>query len=687
MGNDMKRLNFLLVLLISMGQFLPGAFSQSNDTRHVLEVDLSDYKVVTPVKYGWHYEEIGMIGDGGIHAEMVRNRGFEEANMPPGLVVEGNTYADIPQDSRNPRKRVYEIDPLIGWEVYPANSPQIDLSRVDIHPLNQYNPHSLCLMVKSMGAAVVNKGYFGMFFEEGKRYNLSFYCRSEAFNGSVDVFLGDNNGEKVSEVFVAQAPGSTWEKYEVQFKATATTKSGMLCFKPGSEGRIYLDMVSLFPDDTWDNGRSVFRKDIMENLVDYAPDFLRFPGGCIVHGVNIETMYYWKNTIGDIAERPGAWSKWSPNYRTDGIGYHEFYELCEYLGSEAMYVTPSGLVCTEWLFASDEKDEHEHPEVNLNIYIQDVLDAIEYAIGPVDSYWGSKRAENGHPAPFPLKYISIGNEDFGPTYYQHYHKFYHVIKSKYPQLKIIANSIIGQSKDSDRKRERIKDFLDPSTVKIFDEHYYRDIPWVIDNHFKFDGYTRPGPDLFIGELGIRGEHPLDVLGEAVFMMSVERNADLDPMIADRPLARNWDYVKGQGNPLYFHTNSLSFKTYNYYMSKLFRDNKIDAVYNSRYGMDGKEINPGISYLFSSAGRDKETGEFILKVVNLSDQNIVAELQIDGLPTLVKARVTTLDSDGGNNNSPTQPGRVLPEVKNIDFNLEEKYDFKPRTFTVFRMKGS
>jgi alpha-L-arabinofuranosidase len=399
-------------------------------------------------------------------------------------------------------------------------------------------------------------------------------------------------------------------------------------------------------------------------------------------------MYHWKETIGDIAKRPGAWSKWAPNYRTDGLGYHEFYELCEYLGCDAMYVTPSGLVCTEWVFKADEKDEHKHPEVNVQNYIQDALDAIEYAIGPVDSYWGSKRAENGHPKPFPLKYIEIGNEDFGPTYYRYYDAFYHAVNSKYPQLKIIANSIIGQSRDADRKRERIPDFIDPSTVKIFDEHYYKDIPWVIENQYKFDQYKRPGPDLFIGELGIRGKYPLDVLGEAVFMVNMERNGDLNPMMADRPLMRNWDYVKGQGNPLYFHTNSESFKTFNYYMSKLFRDNKIDMWYDSKFLKSGNTVPLSQEYLFSSAGFDSENNDLIIKVVNLQANRVLAELQIGEIgdeSKPVKATITTLSSDDTVRNTPQRPFAVVPQVKDVQLNLQGKYVFEPKSLTVIRFK--
>lgn len=684
----MKLTKFILLILITINSVSFVCHAQSGSTGNVLKIDFSNPKKVTPIKYGWHYEEIGMIGEGGLYAEMVRNRAFEEANPPKGLEVKNGYYANVPNPTENPRKKAYSIDPLIGWKKYPETNSNIDLQITDSNPLNKFNPHSLQIALNENTpgpSGVVNSGFFGMSFKQGNLYKLSFYSRGADFSGSINVFLCDSTGKKISNVLAIASLSADWNNYMVVFEAEETTDKGMLFFQPKGTGKVVLDVVSLFPGDTWDDGKSVFRADIMRNLIDYAPDFLRFPGGCIVHGVNIETMYHWKETIGGIDKRPGAWSKWSPNYRTDGLGYHEFYELCEYLQCDAMYVTPSGLVCSPWVFEADEKDEYHHPDVDVQEYIQDAMDAIEYAIGPVDSEWGRKRAENGHPKPFPLKYLSIGNEDFGPTYYRHYDAFYRAIKSKYPQLNIIANSIIGNTPDRTEKRKRLADFMDIKTIDIFDEHYYKDVPWVIENYYKFDQYERPGPDLFIGELGIRGEHPLDVLGEAVFMLAMERNADLNPMIADRPLMRNWDFVEGRGNPLFFHTNSTSFKTFNYYMSKLFRDNKIDICFESKslLGIEDREL--GTDYLFSSAGYDSETNEVIIKVVNLQEKSISTKLMFGQGNKSVNATISTLSSNGRIKNTPQHPYAEYSLTKNISLNLQGDYVFEPKSITVFRFK--
>jgi alpha-L-arabinofuranosidase len=656
------------------------------ETTETIYVNLEQAKVVSPIIYGWHYEEIGMIGEGGLHAEMDRNRGFEEANPPGGLVVEDGLYANVPAPEGQ-NKRVYDIDPLIGWGTI-AGPDNLSISRVDINPLNQKNPHSLEVSVKQVSDepafGVFNSGFFGMHLKKELDYRLSFYLRAEGYSGSISVFLADSAGNLLSSEYVIDNPGKDWQKYEALLKATSDANNAILLFTPSATGKFWLDVVSLFPSDTWDNGNSIFRADIMQNLMDYQPDFIRFPGGCIVHGVNVETMYYWKETIGDIAERPGAWSKWKPNYRTDGLGYHEFYELCEYLGADAMYVAPTGLVCTGWVFQDGDSDHHFHPQVNVQDYVQDCLDAIEYAIGPVDSQWGAERAKNGHPEPFPLKYVSIGNEDFGPMYYENYDAFYRAIKEKYPQLRIIANSIIGNTPDRTDKRKRLPEFHDLSTVEIFDEHYYKDLDWVIENYDKFDLYERPGPDLMIGELGISGEHPLNILGEAIFMMMVERNADLNPISADRPLMRNWTFVEGRGNPMYYHTNNLSWKTFNYYHSKMFRDNTQNIWYESVHtpvnGMQGVNFET----LYTSAGRDTKTGDLLLKVVNLTDNSRDVSIHIGDKAFSAQVNITVLTAEYDQRNTPDNPYHVVPVTKNQTFEFPSKFIVEPRSFTVLRI---
>ena len=648
-----------------------------------LQVDLNQPKQVTPIEYGFHYEEIGMIGEGGLHAEMVRNRSLEEANMPRGLTVNGNRYEGIPGKPEG-RKAVYRKDPLIGWET-DSQSDELQISRTSEHSLNENNQHSLKVDVlnKSGTPSFRNTGFLGMCFVEGATYRLSFFVRNTSYRSGLSIYLADKDGNPLSEELLIHTLPGKWTKFSHTFTARGPTTGGSLNFAANGNGTFQLDMVSLYPGDTWADGMSIFRKDIMQNLIEYDPDFVRFPGGCIVHGCSVGTIYYWKETIGPMEERPGAWSKWPPHYRTDGFGYHEFLELCEYLDAHAMFVVPTGMICTGWVPLGKDGN-HVHPDVDVEEFVRNALDAIEYAIGPVDSKWGSKRAANGHPDPFPLKYIELGNEDFGPAYWDRHDRFFHAIRSRYPDLRIITNSRIF--KDFDDKRSELPNFKDPSLIEIFDEHYYKDMQWVFDSFNKFDRYERPSPDLFIGELGIGGRYPHSLLGEGIINMYIERNADLKPLVADRPLARNWDYEEEDGpSPvMLFHTSSKSFKTFNFHLSKLFRDNKIDRYFPSRWTAADRTSDIGWNYLFSSFGYDSGSNSHVLKLINLRDQPLVFRLQIDSLGLPVNLQATVLSASPDQFASPEQPDAVRPQNEKFRIDEDGTCRIKPRSLTIIRI---
>ncbi len=652
----------------------------------VIKADTKKAKKVKPIEYGFHYEEIGMIGEGGLHAELIRNRGFEEATPPKGLAVKDGLYQDVVNPTGN-NKKVFHVDPLIGWTASPASYSPIRIERTLQNPMNENNPHSMLVTITEDitdykgKAAVYNTGFYGMNFRKGIACHLSFYVKSNGYAGTLSYYLTDENGKPISEAGVVENPGKEWTRYEVTLVPKVDVERGMLSMVPSEAGRFQLDMVSLFPSDTWDNGKSIFRKDIMQNLKEYAPDFIRFPGGCIVHGVNEETMYHWKETIGDIAQRPGAWSKWAPYYRSDGLGYHEFYELCEYLGADAMYVIPTGMVCTEFL---EEKGVHQfiHKEADIDYYIQEALDAIEYAIGTTDTRWGSERAKNGHSEPFPLKYVEIGNEDFGPVYYERYDKIYRAIKAEYPQLTLIANSIIFRTEND--KRKYLKEFKSPEDIEVYDEHYYQSIEWAVDNHYKFDAYDRSGPDLFIGELGIGGKYPARILAEGIVKLSMERNADLNPLMADRPLMRSYDFLQGQPMvPLLLHTSSVSLKTFNYYLCKMLRDNKIDICYDTKVlGNSGTNAS---KTLFATIGKNGKTNEYIIKIINLSDQEQSVRLEIPAISREKTVNVTLLTAGEEDFVTPRTPDAVKMQQteKKVGFPTDEK--IAPYSFTVYRVK--
>lgn len=657
----------------------------ANATNKV-SVNTKKAKKVSRVEYGWHYEEIGMIGDGGLYAELVRNRNLEEANLPEGLEIKNGIYQDMP-NPQQPIKQIYQIDPLVGWLTMPLTNSPIRVKRTNRNPLNENNGHSMLIDVlqdvdSDGDAAIVNVGYYGMAFKKGVDYRLSLYALADKYEGKLVVSLADKTGKPCSAPVTIDLKHGAWQKYNVVLTANTSLPDGMLRIVPTKKGELQLDMVSMFPADTYDGGKSVFRADVVENLKAYRPDFLRFPGGCNIHGVNEETMNHWKKTIGDIANRPGQWGKWEPHYRSDGLGMHEFLELCEYLGCDAMYVTPVGMACTEWV-KRDKDGNFLHKPTDVNYYIQDALDAIEYAIGPTSSKYGAMRAENGHPAPFPLKYVEIGNEDFGPVYYEKYHQIYSALKKRYPQLIYIANSTLGNNPQED-----IDKFVDKKEIEVFDEHYYRNVQWAVDNYHRFDHYKRQGIRLYIAELGIMGngvggpvgQYPTAILAEGIFKMALERNADLQPIMADRPLMRNWECINhGDLQPLILNSSTKSVTTFNYHMCKMLRDNKVDVVYDVN-NSEGEKL------LFVSAGRDNKTKEYIVKIVNLGNEPKTFTLDLNGKPFTGLAMVSTLTAKADQRVTPDNPDAVkVDERREIFVKSVPNITVPEKSFTVYRIK--
>lgn len=648
----------------------------------ILHIDKSRTEKVSPVRYGLHYEEIGMMGEGALHAELVRNRSFEEANPPEGLSVRNGLYENIPAP-KAPAHEVFECDPLAGWTTLPLSWSPIYISRTQEYGMNEKNRWSMSVHVTPEikdcpEAMIVNRGYFGMDLRPGKEYRLSLFMKNTGMDSPVEVFLTDRDGRKMSNTAEFIPEGDGWVKYTAVLKPEKADSRGMLAIRPSGPGRIAVDVVSMFPSDTWDGGRSVFRSDIVSNIRDFAPDFIRFPGGCIVHGVNRETMYDWKKTIGPAEERPGQWSKWAPFYRTDGIGYHEFYELCEYVGADAMYVIPTGMVCTGWVFQSAPW-EFIQPEVDLDAYIQDALDAIEYAVGDTSTVWGSLRAKNGHPEPFPLKYIEIGNEDFGPVYRERYEKIYTALHSKYPGLTYIADSIIG--KENDDKRGDIAKFPVPEHVEVFDEHYYQSIEWACNGHYRFDGYGRGAADLFIGELGIDGRYPYNILCTGVVRMALERNGDMNPMLAERPVMRQWDFLEHRPmHSMFLNGTDSSVKCALYYISKLFRDNTFDTYIDS--SVKGFE---GMQKVFVTMGHDSVSGEYILKLINLNDKPVTLTPEVRGFGKARNVRMTSLVL-GAKDNTPASPQEVsMTGTTEAALDLKKPLRLEAASAVVYRFK--
>lgn len=479
--------------------------------------------LVSPLLYGIFFEEINCAGDGGLYAELVRNRSFEEADKPQHwqLHAEGGASASM----------------------------QIDAAS----PLTASNRHCLKIVVENAQgrAGVVNEGYWGIAVRKGDSYDLEFKARSEPADLPLVITLESADGRVLARETVKKLV-KEWKTFGLSLKAKETDPKARLVISPQQAGTVWLDVVSLFPADTFKGSR--LRTDLAEALQDLKPAFVRFPGGCWVEGDNMSLAYRWKQTIGKIEDRRTHYNIWQ-YYSTHGLGYHEYLQMCEDLKSEPLFVVNCGMSHKENI-----------PMDQLGPWIQDALDAIEYANGPVTSRWGAMRARNGHPKPFNLRYLEIGNENGGRAYAERYAAFYRAIKTAHPKMNLIANDWGGVPTNA--------------PIEIVDEHYYNNPGFFVRNANKYDSYPRTGPKIYVGEYAVtqgNGQGSLrGALGEAVFMMGMERNSDVVIMSSYAPLFANVNYKKWNPDLINFDSSRV-YGTPSYYVQKLFAEHRPGVI--------------------------------------------------------------------------------------------------------------
>ncbi len=505
---------------------------------------------VSPTLFGIFFEEINFGGDGGLYGEMVRNRTFESSANPEfwTLVTTGSAAGQISVDSAA--------------------------------PLNTNTPRSLKLRMSSgtgsVGAA--NAGYWGMAIQSNATYDLSFYARgSNTFTGPISARLQSADGSQVYAQASFGGLTTNWQKFAAPLVSSATDTNARLVLAIANVGTVWLDVVSLFPHATFRNRANGMRADIAQMLDDLRPSFMRYPGGNFIEGNRIETAVRWKKTVGDIATRPGhlndAWGYWS----TDGFGLHEFLLLCEDLGAEPVYGIYAGLS-----LGYNGATNNTVPLAEMGPYVQDALDLIEYCNGPTNSTWGALRAANGHPAPFNLKYIEIGNENGDSLYNERYTLFYDAIKSNYPNIQLISPGNWGAPPWS-RPRD------------ISDEHYYSSAATFISYATKYDSYSRGGPKVFVGEYAVTsGAGALGnlsaALGEAAFMTGIERNSDMVTMACYAPLLANVNGTQWRPDLINYDSYRV-LGTPAYYVQQMFSRNRGDVVLPTNVSVPATVTNP------------------------------------------------------------------------------------------------
>ncbi|KAB2639937.1 MAG: hypothetical protein DVB25_04755 [Verrucomicrobia bacterium] len=618
---------------------------------------------VSPTLWGIFYEEINHAGDGGIYAELVQNRAFEEMQAAVGAKMEGDQMI-TPKGYHHGK---WYKNELHAWSVIADGDAKATIALDDAHPLNEQSPHSMRLEVHQAGtrAGVANEGYWGISVRGGATYDLSFYARTEG-SQTVTAQLESADGKKsYAKAEVTKVAGK-WQRYACKLKASGTDARARLALCVSKPGTIWFDVVSLFPK-TFKDRPNGLRQDLVKQLQDLKPGFVRFPGGCVVEGVTLENRIQWKHSIGDIARRPGRWDLWG-YHNTEGLGFHEYLQLCEDLHSAPMYVINAGMSCAY------RNQEVVTDPAALQAYVQDTMDALEYATGPATSKWGAQRAKNGHPAPFKIKYVEIGNENWGDVYFKNYRPFYDAIKAKYPDIITIADCPIPNQ-----------------PVEIIDEHYYVAPPWFFENAKKYDTYDRKGPKIYVGEYAVNNEvgsgNLLGALSEAAFMLGMERNSDVVVMASYAPLFENVNNRAWAVNLIRFDSARSTGRS-SYHVQTMFSAHRPDVTLATTVEQPATATAPPPSAaLYALGGKDETTGQIIIKALNPGATAMETVFKINGAEKLKpKARVVTLAGEKpGDENTLDEPNKVVPVESTFDGVAPQfQYTLKPYSLTVLRI---
>ena len=655
----------LITKITFCGLLLNGLYGQAQKTN--LEVNTTNTVTkIQPTMYGVFFEDINFAADGGLYAEMIKNRSFE-----------------------------FEA-PLMGWEQPNSDKHSFNTTSgiaTTIKALeNKTNP-SFCrvLINDAKEFSMINEGFRGMGIKKDAKYNLS--LKAANHNGEIKKIIIqfiDKNKNVLGETTIVPT-SNDWKGYTAQFTATQTEAKAQLKITFEGNGTIDLDMISLFPEDTWKNRKNGMRKDIVQLLYNMKPGFLRFPGGCIVEGRTLAQRYQWKKTVGDVEQRETLINRWNtefahkpaPDYfQTFGLGFFEYFQLSEDLGAQPLPILSCGMACQ---FNTGELV----PMEELDPYVQDALDLIEFANGGTETPWGRVRSEMGHPKPFNLKYIGVGNEQWGPDYIERYKVFEKAIKAKYPKMIIVSGS--GPFPEGDYFEYGMQE-LKKLNAEIVDEHYYKSPQWFRENATRYDSYDRKGPKIFAGEYAAQSVAIASpdnrnnwecAFSEAAFMTGLERNAEVVNLTSYAPLMAHEEAWQWTPDLLWFN-NLEAYGSANYYVQKLFATNRgTDLIAITK---EGKPVT-GQNNLFASAVKDLNTKEVIIKLVNTSATAQEVNVDLKGTKLQAKGTIITLTSPNlQDENSFANPKKISPTENGFNLKGDKaQTSLPPYSVTVLKLK--
>ena len=638
--------------------------AQSN----VMTVDTK--KAGAPIQntmYGLFFEDINYAADGGLYGELVKNRSFEF----PQAFMGWQTFGNVQLKDDGPFERCPHYV-VLGWPGH-----------------------------RDRRSGLQNEGYFGIGVVKNESYRFSVWAKALNGKGRIRVQLIDQYTMDERQEFVnthIDITSDKWKKYEVTIKAPKThNRANLRIFLDGGNS-VALEHISLFPVNTFKNRENGMRRDLAQALADQHPGILRFPGGCIVEGVDLKTRYQWKNTIGPVENRPLNENRWEytfdyrfyPDYfQSYGLGFFEFFQLSEDIGAEPLPVLNVGMACQ---FQNGKDPKGYVPVDQLKPYIDDCLDLIEFANGDTTTTWGKKRAEMGHPAPFNMKYLGVGNEQWDTLYFERLEPFVKAIRAKYPNIKLIGTS----GPDSEGKMFEIGwKAMKEQKVDLVDEHFYRPESWFLSHGLRYESYDRKGPKVFAGEYACHGRgkkwnHFETSLYEAAFMTDLERNADVVHMTAYAPLFAHVDGWQWRPD-LIWYDNTRMFKTVSYYVQQMYATNKGTNVL--KMTMDNKPVagQKGQNGLFASAVVDKAENIVIVKVINTSKEKQSVSINLLGLKGAAQAETITLThNEMDAENTLDEPEKITPKTGTVSCEAGKKNsilndELPAMSFRIYKIK--
>lgn len=622
-------------------------------------------KKISDKLIGIFFEDISNAADGGLYAELIQNRDFEYDPADCGKDGWGPEYA---------------------WNLSDGKVT-LSLPLESKNPLHENNKNYLHFSNSEKALFLKNEGFDGISLKKGGKYKFSLYANkpNSAKPVALRVDLCDAKGKRVGTGTVKIAK-SGWQNYEIELTSTKDVPGGNLLLTIPAKSEVSLDMISLFPEDTFKGRTNGLRKDLAETLKALNPKFVRFPGGCVAHGDGIDNIYDWKGSIGPLYARKPLRNMWG-YHQTRGLGYHEYFLFCEDLGAEPLPVLAAGVPCQN----SGRASRYTHDEITLDgqqcgipmedmgDYIQDVLDLIEYANGDVTTEWGAKRAATGHPEPFNLKYIGIGNEDMITEVFEERFKLINdAVKAKCPEIKVVGT--VGPFYEGADYRHGWE-FAKEQNVDMVDEHYYVSPGWFINNRDFYDDYDRTGPKVYLGEYAShmpgRESNLEAALTIALYLTDVEKNGDIVEMTSYAPLFAKDNHVNWRPDMIYFSNDSIRL-TPDYYVQKMYGNNSGTKYLLSEVSIDNESVDVS-RRIGHSLVRDEQTGDYIVKLANLLpvEVNVTEYLGSLGIAD-VEAKVETLSGNPTELNTKPTEGYVNIKGGNLELTLN------PYSFTVIRI---